>query len=308
MENQVIGAFIRKKRKELGLTQKDLAKKLCITDKAISKWERGLSCPDIGLLKELSLILGVSVNELLSGQEIEQLEREQTDDLLIHSVKTYTLIEKRKRKRLWIFTIFLFIFYVLLIFLMYLIFNRVNKTDGLTWETLQNMKMSDQLYTALENYDYEYIRSMIRSSLPANYVLYEGIIEDEGKCDYYLTLVENGKIGSDDWGMVCRLKDFENYGIRFASHKYFRNYYSGFGNFSVDYSILIEYQGYELPFLISSSIHNGVFTELNMGTYVINDDGEETKMLNEFEKQFPLIWKKIISFFQYEEEYPKDGN
>ena len=58
-----IGLFISKKRKELNMTQKDLANKLNVTDKAVSKWERGLGCPDISILEILSNILGISILE-----------------------------------------------------------------------------------------------------------------------------------------------------------------------------------------------------------------------------------------------------
>ena len=61
MDNKKIGLFIASLRKEIGLTQKDLADKLFITDRAVSKWERGLSLPDISLLDNLSSILGVNV-------------------------------------------------------------------------------------------------------------------------------------------------------------------------------------------------------------------------------------------------------
>lgn len=71
MNTKKIGDFIKRKRKEKGITQKELAEMLSITDRAISKWERGLSCPDISLLQELSKILGVSVVELLKGEEVE---------------------------------------------------------------------------------------------------------------------------------------------------------------------------------------------------------------------------------------------
>lgn len=71
MNQQKLGNFISKLRKEKGLTQQELAAKLHLTDKAISKWERGLSCPDISLLVPLSELLGVSVNELLLGEKIK---------------------------------------------------------------------------------------------------------------------------------------------------------------------------------------------------------------------------------------------
>ena len=96
MNVKKVGEFIKQKRKDKKLTQKELAEKLSITDRAISKWERGICCPDISILKELSSILEVSVNELLAGEEIEKLEKEKTDNVLVDSVKQYTSIEKKK--------------------------------------------------------------------------------------------------------------------------------------------------------------------------------------------------------------------
>ena len=67
MEEKQIGLFIRDRRLALGLTQQQLADKLGITDKAVSKWERGLGCPDVSLLPKLSQVLGVGLEALLSG-------------------------------------------------------------------------------------------------------------------------------------------------------------------------------------------------------------------------------------------------
>lgn len=63
--------FISELRKEKKLTQKELAEQLGVTDKAVSKWERGLSCPDISLLSKLSHELGVTTSELLNGEKAE---------------------------------------------------------------------------------------------------------------------------------------------------------------------------------------------------------------------------------------------
>lgn len=63
MDNKKFGAFIAAQRKEKGLTQKELADKLCVTDKAVSKWERGLGFPDIKLIEPLSEALDVSILE-----------------------------------------------------------------------------------------------------------------------------------------------------------------------------------------------------------------------------------------------------
>lgn len=63
-----IGEFISELRKSKGMTQRDLAERLGVTDKAVSKWERGQSCPDISLIIPLSDLLGVTANELLRGE------------------------------------------------------------------------------------------------------------------------------------------------------------------------------------------------------------------------------------------------
>lgn len=65
MKNQTLGAMIAVLRKEKGMTQLDLAQQLGVTDKAVSKWERDLSCPDVNSLPKLAEILGVSVDELM---------------------------------------------------------------------------------------------------------------------------------------------------------------------------------------------------------------------------------------------------
>ena len=69
MNTEKIGKFISIKRKEKNYTQKELALKLGVTDRAVSKWERGLGCPDISLLEDLSKILDISIVELLNGEQ-----------------------------------------------------------------------------------------------------------------------------------------------------------------------------------------------------------------------------------------------
>ena len=72
MEQEKIGKFILKLRKEKALTQQQLASKLGITDRAISKWENGINLPDASLMLELSKIFDISVNELLSGEKFDK--------------------------------------------------------------------------------------------------------------------------------------------------------------------------------------------------------------------------------------------
>lgn len=66
MNTEHIGVLIARLRKEKGMTQQELAEQLGITDKAVSKWERNLSCPDIAILPQVAEILGVTVDDLLS--------------------------------------------------------------------------------------------------------------------------------------------------------------------------------------------------------------------------------------------------
>ena len=70
MNQETIGKFIATCRKEKELTQKQLAEKLSITDRAVSKWETGKSIPDAAIMLDLCQILGISANELLSGERI----------------------------------------------------------------------------------------------------------------------------------------------------------------------------------------------------------------------------------------------
>ncbi len=67
MDNEKIGALIRRLRREQGLTQRGLAEQLGLSDKAVSKWERGLGCPEVSFLPRLSGIFGVDLERMLRG-------------------------------------------------------------------------------------------------------------------------------------------------------------------------------------------------------------------------------------------------
>ena len=69
MDSVRVGAFIAALRREQGFTQKQLAEKIGVTDKAISRWETGKGYPDVTLLLQLGETLGVTLNELLSGRK-----------------------------------------------------------------------------------------------------------------------------------------------------------------------------------------------------------------------------------------------
>lgn len=111
MDKERFGAFVAGERRRLGVTQRELAQRLFISDKAVSKWERGLSLPDVSLLIPLAELLGVTVTELLEGRRLErsgEMEVEQVERLV---KRTLTMAEgtpaearenRRRRGVVWL--------------------------------------------------------------------------------------------------------------------------------------------------------------------------------------------------------------
>jgi len=76
---KTMGEIIAQKRKEKEMTQAELAGKMNVTDKAVSKWERGLSCPDVNSLSRLAEVLEIPVNELLDAKKADDPKTEPQD-------------------------------------------------------------------------------------------------------------------------------------------------------------------------------------------------------------------------------------
>ena len=77
MTKEQLGAFIAENRRDRDMTQRDLAERLHITDKAVSKWERGLSYPDVTLLEPLAEVFGLGVEELVACRRTEEKKEEE---------------------------------------------------------------------------------------------------------------------------------------------------------------------------------------------------------------------------------------
>lgn len=106
MDQMKIGKFIAEQRKSRGMTQAMLAEKLGITDRAVSKWERGKGMPDVSLMLELCEILGITVNELLSGEKIEMEDyKKKTEELLVEMTKSEEDKNKGLLTAMWTITI-----------------------------------------------------------------------------------------------------------------------------------------------------------------------------------------------------------
>lgn len=116
MDMEKMGLLISKLRKEKGLTQKELADKLHITDRAVSKWERGLSCPDISLLTSLALILDVSVTKLLNGDDKADTV-ELVNKTINYAKETRDKIKKEKTNKLFLTAISFLLLIILLNFI-----------------------------------------------------------------------------------------------------------------------------------------------------------------------------------------------
>ena len=92
-----IGKFIAKKRTDAGMTQRQLAEKLGMSDKSVSKWERGVCLPDVSVYSDLCQNLGISINEFLAGEDIPSDDIKQKSEENIISVSSDS---KKRQKRL----------------------------------------------------------------------------------------------------------------------------------------------------------------------------------------------------------------
>ena len=97
MDAEKFGSFIQARRKELGLKQTDVAEKLYVTPKAVSRWERGVGFPDIRLLEPLAQTLEITLVELMHGEIMEQPEK-----CVDETVRMIKQKEKDQRWRKWI--------------------------------------------------------------------------------------------------------------------------------------------------------------------------------------------------------------
>ena len=113
-----IGKFIADSRRKKEITQEQLAEKLYITDRAVSKWERGLSLPDADKMLDLCDILDINVNELLIGEKIDMKNyKKKTEELLVELTKQDEIKNKKLMTNMWVILIVSTLFYVGIIFL-----------------------------------------------------------------------------------------------------------------------------------------------------------------------------------------------
>lgn len=98
MDTVKIGKYIAQKRKNLGLTQREIAEQLGMSVKSVSKWERGVCLPEVSVYMELCRILGISLNEFIAGEDIEQVELQEKSEQNILEVTKDGNHKKRRLK------------------------------------------------------------------------------------------------------------------------------------------------------------------------------------------------------------------
>lgn len=134
IDNKKMGEFIASIRKEKNMTQKELGDTLFVSDKTVSKWERGLSIPNVVLLIPIAEVLGISVTELLRGEKMntkQHLEADEVEDLITGSLDLSVQNTIKQNRKNWMLAYL--ICFLIVVAQIGLLFN-----SGLTWQDLSN--------------------------------------------------------------------------------------------------------------------------------------------------------------------------
>ena len=126
MDQIKIGKFIQEKRKENRLTQSELAEKLDVTDRAISKWENGNCIPDVANIQELCKILNITINDLFSGCVVDMKDNEKK---LEENLLEMTRFKEQRDKELLVLEIFIGAIVSIMMFLCIMIASFVEMDD-----------------------------------------------------------------------------------------------------------------------------------------------------------------------------------
>ena len=159
MNQEKIGNFILELRKEKNMTQQELADKIGVTDKAISKWENGRGMPDLSLMKPLCRELDISINELISGERIDKKDYQEKLEENIMNTIDYSVQEQKKQTK--VFKIILgttVITIALFVSMFFIDVRRMNQnkpvifsTWGYQYTPAINLQ-EDEIYLAIKNY------------------------------------------------------------------------------------------------------------------------------------------------------------
>lgn len=161
MNNEATGALIRELRKEKKMTQKELAQHLHVTDRAVSKWERGLCAPDIALLEPLAQILGTTVLGIVSGTRAEQQAHAEQIENAVKEALQYSEQEIARKGKTLRKRSLLAVLGVCLMLLMLPALNGTIFGEGFAWRCIPAWLCAREAAQALEQYDEEGIERTI---------------------------------------------------------------------------------------------------------------------------------------------------
>lgn len=159
MNKERFGTFIAENRKEMGLTQAQLAEKLHVTDKAVSKWERGLSYPDVTLLEPLAGIFGISIDALLRCQSFEDDREEHKMEEQNESIQTVVEISRENQKgerRQWLRAVIVMAVTLALIVILFVVQNYLFEKNN-PYHGHEQLLESIELTEHTEQGDYIYV-------------------------------------------------------------------------------------------------------------------------------------------------------
>lgn len=280
MNTEKIGNFIKEKRKEKNLTQKELAIKLNITDRAVSKWERGLGCPDVSLLENLSKILDVSIVEILNGEDLkDEIKNKHIINSINYSKESYKL--KIKSNLNVILTSIIFFVSSLLIVFNINNYYKLNKKYKIDDYSVINKDKYDKYYNIIINNQGKYTNEEYKKII--NYVKDSKERIDKLYNDYYDK-------------KYYTMKDYykfkgKYYNDIFMYHKIRQN------NNSL-YYILLKYNNNEKIF--SNMIKYEKLFDINYNTFnsILKqiDDSYKYDISN---KPFDIIQSRIISYINW---------
>ena len=205
-----IGKYIAGKRKSLGMTQKQLAEKLGMSDKSVSKWERGVCLPDVSVYKELCSILGISLNEFLAGEDIAQenmIQKSETN--IIEVIKDNINKEKCLKVMKYILLVISIFALSVLGFAIYRLKKPQNYISPVAKDSIE-MQTAELLAGPDGAFVYKFITTDEYKKLRLHIYRYEsGKLSDQDK-------VEMGfeDIGSPKSGEIVMVPDFDNYVIK----------------------------------------------------------------------------------------------
>ena len=151
MDQTKIGRFIAKLRKEQKMTQLELATKIGVSDRAISKWENGRGLPDISLLSSLCDVLEISINELLEGERLESSQKLITAHKNLFHILGEHEHEKRKSKKIFVLASVLLIIAITMYIMLTPMLYASLRGDGYSFSAAHATQLADSLSKAITN-------------------------------------------------------------------------------------------------------------------------------------------------------------